>query len=179
MRTFVEILGGEAAQNFNKKSYPVLTLLCMILGGNASMSKDESKKKLVGPWRSLHAAVWLIGLAILFWTNWWWPGILVLIAISGIIEALIRRYAPNAVEAEEPAESPPAQTAPPPPLSVATLPASAASREHRLELLPSICPGCGGPIRGHEVKWTGVQSADCPYCGVNLPMGKGSVGESG
>ncbi len=46
------------------------------------MSKNESKQKLVGPWRSIHAAVWLIGLAILFWTGNWWPGILVLIAIS-------------------------------------------------------------------------------------------------
>jgi DNA-directed RNA polymerase subunit RPC12/RpoP len=38
--------------------------------------------------------------------------------------------------------------------------------------LPHVCPNCGGPIRGHEVKWTGVQSADCPYCGTNLPMSK-------
>ena len=67
------------------------------------MSKNESRKKLAGPWRSLHAAVWLIGLAILFWTNWRWPGILVLVAISGIIEALIKRYIPSAVEMEEPA----------------------------------------------------------------------------
>jgi hypothetical protein len=143
------------------------------------MSKDEGKKKLVGPWRSLHAAVWLIGLAILFWTNWWWPGILVLIAISGVIEALIRRYVPGAVETEEPEQSPAAPAESSATFSATTPPAPAASREHRLELLPSICPGCGGPIRGHEVKWTGVQSADCPYCGVNLPMGKGSVGESG
>ncbi len=48
--------------------------------------------------------------------------------------------------------------------------ASAASAEHRLELLPSTCPSCGGPISGRQVKWTGRQSADCPYCGVNLPM---------
>jgi hypothetical protein len=42
--------------------------------------------------------------------------------------------------------------------------------EHRPELLPSICPQCGGPLHGNNVKWTGAQSADCPYCGVNLPM---------
>jgi hypothetical protein len=142
------------------------------------MSKDESRKKLVGPWRSLHAAVWLIGLAILFWTNWWWPGILVLVAISGIIEALIKRYIPSAVETEEPAlspSSPPVTSAPPP----TAIPQPPATREHRLELLPSICPGCGGPIRGHEVRWTGAQSADCPYCGVNLPMAKVMMGEAG
>ncbi len=39
-----------------------------------------------------------------------------------------------------------------------------------LELLPSTCPSCGGPISGSQVKWTGPQSADCPSCGVNLPM---------
>ena len=107
-----------------------------------------------------------------------WPGILVLIAISGIIEALIRRYAPGAVETDEPAQFPPAPAISAAPVSAATPPAPAAPREHRLELLPSICPGCGGPIRGHEVKWTGAQSADCPYCGVNLPMAKGAGGDS-
>jgi cytoskeletal protein RodZ len=115
------------------------------------MSEQESKKKLVGPWRSIHAAVWLIGLAILFWTGNWWPGILVLIAISGIVEALIRRYAPDAVEAEEPASLPSASTETSAPQPVES-PSASAPREHRLELLPSICPGCGGPIRGHEVK---------------------------
>ena len=139
------------------------------------MSKDENKQKLVGPWRSIHAAVWLIGLAILFWTGNWWPGILVLIAISAIVEAMIRRYAPGAIQEEQaagPVAAPTGADASP-----TAVPAQPAPREHRLELLPSICPGCGGPIRGHEVKWTGVQSADCPYCGVNLPMVKGSGGE--
>ncbi len=140
------------------------------------MSKNESKQQLVGPWRSIHAAVWLIGLAILFWTGDWWPGILVLIAISAIVEALIRRYVPGAVEVEEAAGS--AATLPVASASPDAAPAQPAPREHRLELLPSICPGCGGPIRGHEVKWTGVQSADCPYCGVNLPMAKPAGGET-
>jgi hypothetical protein len=138
------------------------------------MSKDENKQKLVGPWRSIHAAVWLIGLAILFYTGNWWPGILVLIAISAIVEAMIKRYVPTAVEPEQPAQSPAAPTVAP----AASTPLPPAPREHRLELLPSQCPGCGGPIRGHEVKWTGAQSADCPYCGVNLPMAKGVGGES-
>ena len=136
------------------------------------MSKQASKRELVGPWRAIHAAVWLIGLAILLRTGDWWPGILVLIAISGIVEAMIRRYAPGAVEEEAVAETPAASGASSaPPSTVSTVPP--APQEHRLELLPSICPGCGGPIRGRDVKWTGVQSADCPYCGVNLPMATG------
>jgi hypothetical protein len=48
--------------------------------------------------------------------------------------------------------------------------AKTAPTEHRLELLPSTCPKCGGPVHGDNVKWTGAQSADCPYCGLNLPM---------
>ncbi len=127
------------------------------------MTKRQRKTELVGPWRSLHLAVWLIGLAILAWQGWWWPGILVLLAISALIEAALKQFAPQAYqEVEEEASSPtPVESTPPPTPPVV---------EHRLELLPSICPNCGGPIRGHEVKWTGVQSADCPYCGTNLPM---------
>lgn len=48
--------------------------------------------------------------------------------------------------------------------------AGAASNERRLELLPANCPNCGAPLHGNDVKWTGAQSADCPYCGMNLPM---------
>ena len=72
------------------------------------------------------------------------------------------RVAPRAFA---PADPSPATPVPPPPL-----PATPAPRDHRLELLPSVCPNCSGPIRGHDVKWTGPQSADCPYCGANLPM---------
>ena len=48
--------------------------------------------------------------------------------------------------------------------------AKAAPAEHRLELLPAACPTCGGPLHDDNVKWTGAQSAECPYCGMNLPM---------
>lgn len=44
------------------------------------------------------------------------------------------------------------------------------STGHRLELLPATCPSCGGLIHGDHVQWTGTQSAECPYCGINLPM---------
>jgi hypothetical protein len=129
------------------------------------------KKKLVGPWRQIHGAIWLIGLAILFWKGWWWPGILVLVAISAITEAVIQIAVPQAAVEEVPAaaenlapETPIPAT--PPPVVVAGVP----QREHRADLLPSECPKCGAPVRGNEVRWTGVQSADCPYCGANLPM---------
>ena len=131
------------------------------------MSKSKQKQELVGPWRNLHGAVWLIGLAILAWRDWWWPGILVLIAISLVIEGVLMQYAPQAFEKMESSSSPSPVAAAPMPSS----PAPSAS-EHRVDLLPSVCARCGGPIRGHEVKWTGPQSADCPYCGASLPMAR-------
>ena len=100
--------------------------------------------KLTGPWRTIHGAIWMIGLAILLWQGWIWPGILILIALSGVLEAVIQMAVPDAVAPEY--------------------------REHRTELLPHSCPKCNAPISGDDVRWTGPQSADCPYCGANLPM---------
>jgi hypothetical protein len=144
------------------------------------MSKDKPRKRLSGPWRSIHGALWLIGLAIIAWQDWWWPGILVLVALSILVEALLKRFAPQAYEEEqqpaiepEPSSPPISTPAEPQPTSQPTTTTTVPpAQEHRLELLPSECPKCGGPIRGHEVRWTGSQSADCPYCGANLPMAK-------
>jgi hypothetical protein len=129
-----------------------------------SRSRDR-RPQLVGPWRSLHAAVWLVGLAILFLTNWIWPGILILVALSLVLEAVLMQFAPQAFEDPDAAADMPAPAAP---TTAAAPPAPA----HRPELLPSNCPKCGGPTDGSNVKWTGPQSANCPYCGTNLPMAK-------
>jgi len=134
------------------------------------MSNSEQKKKLVGPWRSLHGAIWLIGIFILASRGWWWPGLLVLIAISALYEGLLQRFAPHAYEEQAPVEAP-KPTADTQPEAARTMPPVPA-QEHRIDLLPQVCPSCNAPIRGHEVKWTGLQSADCPYCGTNLPMSK-------
>jgi hypothetical protein len=32
-------------------------------------------------------------------------------------------------------------------------------------LLPTKCPGCGGPIHADEVEWSDEATAECPYCG--------------
>ncbi len=136
------------------------------------MGASKAKRRLIGPWRNLHGAIWLIGLAILALRDWWWPGILVLVAISLLLEAVLMQVAPHAFETVEP-PAPPAPVAKPvPPTTAAAVPPSAAPSPaaHRYELLPAICPRCGGPTRGQEVRWTGPQSADCPYCGANLPM---------
>jgi hypothetical protein len=140
------------------------------------MNKKEAKKKLVGPWRGLHAAIWLVGLYILLSTNNIFPGILVLIAISALYEALLARYAPHAFEEEIPTISEAPNEAEPAPVQTINsggwASASPTVQEQRIEFLPHICPNCNAPIRGNTVKWTGPQSADCPYCGTNLPMRK-------
>lgn len=134
------------------------------------MSNKEPKKRLVGPWRSLHAVIWLVGLYILFSRNWFFPGILVLLAISALYEGFLQRFAPHAYEDETPPGMPaPSVTTP---VTPSPINAPAPIQEHRIDLLPPVCPSCNAPIRGHEVKWTSVQSANCPYCGTNLPMNK-------
>ncbi len=138
------------------------------------MADKETKKTLTGIWHSLHGVIWLIGLYILWTRDWWWPGILVLVAVSALYEGFLRSYVPGAYEEEIPEKtaSPvkPVDTVPSAPLAANPVPP--APQGHRIELLPQVCPSCNGPIRGHEVKWTGPQSANCPYCGTNLPMNK-------
>ena len=41
----------------------------------------------------------------------------------------------------------------------------AASAPAKLRLLPTACPGCGGPIRSDEVEWVDEATAECPFCG--------------
>ena len=151
----------------------------------------RKRTKLVGPWRNIHGAVWLIGLAILFWKGWWWPGILILVGISTLVEAVIQVAVPEAVgpesepesvrpesETEEEARGPAPSVAAASPRSRSAEASTELSRvltpkpDYRYDLLPTRCPGCGAPVRGHEVEWTGPQSADCQYCGTNLPMGQ-------
>jgi hypothetical protein len=143
------------------------------------MNRHAQKQKLAGPWRNIHAGIWMIGLAILFLKGWWWPGILFLVAFSMVLEGLLKQVAPQAFENEgQPyPPAPVAPVAPAPRASAPVAPATAfatspAAAYHPVELLPSLCPRCGGPVRGHEVKWTGSRSASCAYCGANLPLKK-------
>jgi hypothetical protein len=118
-------------------------------------------------------AIWMIGIGVLMLWGHWWPGILVLIGISMVLGAFWKESAPQPFESMEPPTMPPAPTAPVPPVVITPAVAAApVTTAHRLDLLPANCPRCGGPIRSHEVKWTGPQAASCPYCGSNLPMKK-------
>jgi len=105
--------------------------------------EEKDEKELPGPWRQIQSAIWLIGLAILAWQGWWWPGILVLVAISGLTQALIGQYLTQTTEKQ----------------------ALVQTRELGL---PENCPNCGGPIDATKVKWTGNHTAVCPFCGAKL-----------
>ncbi len=112
----------------------------------ANAEKDKKEQELPFHWRQVQTAIWLIGLAILAWRGWWWPGILVLTAISGVSQGLMRWYVERQ-EAEELAKT---------------------AEVTRKDWLPAKCPNCGGPLSVETVKWTGPSSADCPYCSTNL-----------
>ena len=119
--------------------------------------------RLFRPW----GGFWLIILAIIIFRGHWWPGILVLIGLAIVFGSFFKDSTQQ--QTQNPL-SPAAPMPPPtPPLTVAAVPVE---QIHRNDLLPATCPHCGGPIRSYEVKWTGKQSAACPYCDSNLPMKK-------
>lgn len=107
------------------------------------MRQTRQKEELSEVWRQVHGAIWLIGLAILAWRGWWWPGILVLVAISGLAQALLVRYQNRSA-----AQQTLVQT--------------------RARGLPETCPSCGGPLDAAKVKWASETTAICPFCGSNI-----------
>jgi hypothetical protein len=116
------------------------------------------------PW----GGFWLIILAFLFFRGHWWPGILVLIGLGLVFGSLFRDSSSQQTQNPPPTQPVVPMPPPAPPIAVA----APVEQIHRIDLLPVTCPHCGGPIRSYEVKWTGKQSAACPYCGSNLPQKK-------
>ena len=45
------------------------------------------------------------------------------------------------------------------------VPASGTGPGKPKPVLPTNCPGCGGPLRSDEVEWADELTAECPYCG--------------
>ncbi|HOT02507.1 MAG TPA: hypothetical protein PLY66_16000 [Acidobacteriota bacterium] len=121
------------------------------------MKETNDTQQSGGPWSNIQTVVWLAGLAILAWHGWWWPGILVLVAVSMAAKGMAAALAPPLLGVE------PVPAAPAPP-TVATSPAP----EYRPDLLPDTCDHCGGPVDGRQIRWTGTQSAACSYCGTRL-----------
>lgn len=112
--------------------------------------KKTNKDELPVPWRRIQTAIWLIGLAILFWQDWIWPGILILLAVSAIFQAGVQMSLSRQAEIKRQAAEIEQDIA------------------NRANWLPDTCPKCGAPISVQTVQWTGPSTADCPYCKANL-----------
>jgi membrane protein implicated in regulation of membrane protease activity len=112
--------------------------------------QKDSEEDLPVPWKKIQSAIWLVGLAILFWKGWWWPGILILAAISGLFQGLVQLYLERNKTQKE-----------------AQVQEQALTQE-RAAWLPAVCPKCGGPLSVSTVRWTGLNTGDCPYCSANL-----------
>ncbi len=123
------------------------------------------------PWKPFGSFFWLLLIVFLFMGGRWWPGILILIGLSMLLGALSREDASQPARDLPPVHMPVMPAAPAAP--TVTVSAVSAEPTHRTDLLPATCPHCGGPVRAHEVKWTGKQSAACAYCGSSLLMKNG------
>lgn len=127
----------------------------------------KSESKLKGSWKNVQGAIWLIGLGIIALNDWWWPGILFLVAISMISQALIQAMIPDTTKSIRSFDEPQPEIED---SNIAAASQDSSQPAYSTHRLPSECQKCGAPIRGTEVRWTGPQSADCPYCGANLPL---------
>jgi DNA-directed RNA polymerase subunit RPC12/RpoP len=131
------------------------------------MDKKWSRQSV----KNLQAAVWLIGLGVLFLLRSFWPGILILIGVSIVIQALLPEAEAAVPEPVPPAAEPPAAPEvveeealadPVPPLDEEL---HAMSGE-----LPAECPACGGPVRenAQAVLPAGKGQVVCPFCGRKI-----------
>ncbi len=120
------------------------------------------------PWSEVEGAVFLIGLAIVAWQGWWWPGILVVLAITGLVEGFSRQQKNSDGERTKKRRRG-VDTAQASELAQAT-PSSA---EPALAL-PDRCPNCGGNIDSNNVDRT-ANRVGCPYCGTRLTAAAASA----
>lgn len=104
--------------------------------------------------KALSSAVFLIGLAVLFATDSFWPGILVLIAVSGLVKALGRSWErdgdPFSFE-EGPSRASLASEQPTQPL-----------------VYPANCPHCGASAPEVIQDARAGQKVVCEFCGATL-----------
>ena len=112
----------------------------------------KDKDELPEHWGLVQGAIWMIGIAVLAITGWWWPGIMIVVAISLLTEAAVRYSLKNQEDKQ-----------------------SAAAIETDLEAqrakaLPDKCPSCGSPVTVKSAVWTAPFSASCPFCATSLPM---------
>lgn len=124
-----------------------------------SPSRHDDEKELPGVWNGIQGAIWLIGIAIIAWQGWWWPGILVLVAVSGITQALMRSHVKKQEAAALEQQVVRRQEA-----------QERALHATRAETLPARCPACGAPLSAATVLWRSPTTATCPYCDTGVTV---------
>jgi hypothetical protein len=94
----------------------------------------------------------------LFWQDWFWPGILILIGISGIFKAIARMtIKPTLV-------SPTEQD-----FQTTNRPNFESPAQFPSLNLPSRCPNCGAPVTSNLILWSEDRKfASCAYCKSNI-----------
>jgi hypothetical protein len=123
--------------------------------------RRELRRNMPLPWKNIQAAIWLFGLAILFWRGWMWPGILFLVAISGFVEAIIIARLQAQQKAED--EVIQAQT-----VEQTRIDQEQVLQQERAAWIPATCPQCGAPLGLSTIQWTGPATGNCPYCAAHL-----------
>ncbi len=128
--------------------------------------------------KNLLAAIWLIGLGILFWVGYIWPGILILIGLSMIVSVYSKEEQSSATPLAapvppKPAEHPEVQSAAP--VVEESLPAVLAPEGERLFLasrLPEKCPACNAPMKANaeKLEWHADKSFTCMFCGFRVTV---------
>jgi hypothetical protein len=126
------------------------------------------------------AAIWLIGLGLLALTDQWWPGILILVGLSMVVNAVI-----PAAERPPRRPGPPRPSRPPagreddysyleepfpdegePPLQVKVPDPKPAQKG----VLPSNCPMCGAPVDAAKITHSPSGAPLCAYCEADLTI---------
>jgi hypothetical protein len=145
-----------------------------------------SKKQI----NDIQTGIWMIGLAILFFTDNWWPGILILVGVSVVVKSVLRGnrndlpagsmpVSPPSTDEkgwdslqEDPLPNPSPRAQAPAPIPAPPTPIlqNSANDPRPVDRLPRNCESCGAPVRGMDVHWTGFDTADCGFCGSSLRM---------
>ena len=128
----------------------------------------------------IYAAIWLIGLGILFWTGYFWPGILILIGATMLVRAFLPVEVSSAksgmnktIEPKESLDdSAPWEEEEEEPVEPAFVKPVEKKSSFPVERLPEACPNCGGPVKenAHKVEWTNEKSCKCPFCETLLTI---------
>ena len=131
----------------------------------------------------IYTAIWLIGLGILFWTGYWWPGILILIGATMLVRAFLpvetsseRKtiHEPGGSKAgwEDPAPWEETENVDDEPFEPAFIKSSEEGSSFPIKKLPENCPSCGGPVKenAQKVEWINEKSCKCPFCDTLLTI---------